>query len=506
MKDHCHLKNGGIMGKLITSNELTKIRKYFKKKKIGLCHGAFDILHNGHLEHFEVAKKNVDILIVSVTANQFVIKGPNQPYNDEINRAKFLLHIKNIDYVVIDQNLTAEGILDRLKPDFYIKGKDYKDKDITNNLSKEIKILKKNKGKLLITETKLLSSTKIINKIHNNLDSNVNNFIKKLAKLNTFDEIYKATEKLKMMSINIIGEPIIDKYISCEISGLTTKDPAISSVIKKTQSIPGGTIAITKMISKFVNKVKIFTYGNHKELKSFFKEYKNVKVINFDKSQKIQSKTRFINSNRYEKLLQVTNFKKNYFAKDKIVNITNFIKKINDNIIICDFGIGLFEKKILESLENNKSKKYLNVQSNSINLGYNLFTKYKNYNYLSLDVREWKLGFTNNENINLLNFIKKSKNKKNLSCSLTKGRDGSEFFVNNQKFTSPVFISKTVDTTGCGDAYFAITSLMIKAGLKPTLIPFVGNIYAGMHGQYLGNEVITDKVTFLKYVRGILKR
>ena len=336
------------MGKLITSNELTKIRKYFKKKIIGLCHGAFDILHNGHLEHFEVAKKNIDILIVSVTANQFVIKGPNQPYNDEIDRAKFLLHIKNIDYVVIDQNLTAEGVLDRLKPDFYIKGKDYKGKDITNNLSKEIKILKKNKGKLLITETKLLSSTRIINKIHNNLDSDIDNFIKKLARLNTFDEIYKATEKLKVMNINIIGEPIIDKYISCEISGLTTKDPAISSVIEKTQSIPGGTIAITKMISKFVNKVKIFTYGNHKELKSFFKEYKNVKVINFDKSQIIQSKTRFINSNRYEKLLQVTNFKKNYFAKDKIVNITNFIKKINDNIIICDFGIGLFEKKYLK--------------------------------------------------------------------------------------------------------------------------------------------------------------
>ena len=359
---------------------------------------------------------------------------------------------------------------------------------------------------MLITETKLLSSTRIINKIHNNLDSDIDNFIKKLARLNTFDEIYKATEKLKVMNINIIGEPIIDKYISCEISGLTTKDPAISSVIEKTQSIPGGTIAITKMISKFVNKVKIFTYGNHKELKSFFKEYKNVKVINFDKSQKIQSKTRFINSNRYEKLLQVTNFKKNYFAKDKIVNITNFIKKINDNIIICDFGIGLFEKKILESLENNKSKKYLNVQSNSINLGYNLFTKYKNYNYLSLDEREWKLGFSNNENMNLLNFIKKSKNKKNLSCSLTRGKNGSEFFLNNQKFTSPVFISKTVDTTGCGDAYFALTSLMIKAGLIPALVPFTGNVYAGMHSQHFGNEIITDKTTFLKYIKSILKR
>jgi rfaE bifunctional protein nucleotidyltransferase chain/domain len=494
------------MGKLILSYELGKIRKKLSKRIIGLCHGGFDILHNGHLEHFEEAKKNVDILIVSVTADKFVIKGPNQPYNNEVNRAKFLLHIKYIDYVVIDHCLTAEKILDKLKPDFYIKGKDYKNKDITNNLNKEIKILKNNKGKLLITETNLLSSTKIINKIHNNLSLDLDDFLKKLNNLNAFDEIYKATEKMKMMNINIIGEPIIDKYISCEISGITTKDPAISSVIENTKSIPGGTIAITKMISKFVNKVKFFTYGNHTEMKNFFKKYKNIKVVNFDKSQKIQSKTRFINSNRYEKLLQVTNFKKNYFAKDKIINIINLIKKINDNVIICDFGIGLFENKILASLENNKSKKYLNVQSNSINLGYNLFTKYKNYNYLSLDEREWKLGLGNTEEINLLNFIKKSKNNKNLGYSITKGKKGSEFFLNNQKFKSPVFISKTVDTTGCGDAYFALTSLMIKAGLKPALIPFVGNIYAGMHGQYFGNEVITDKITFLKYVRSILKR
>ena len=494
------------MGKLIPSSELNKIRKKFIKKKIGLCHGAFDLLHNGHLDHFEVAKKSVDILVVSVTADQFIIKGPNQPYNNEKNRAKFLLHIKDIDYVVIDQNLTAEKILDKLKPNFYMKGKDYKNKDITNNLSKELKILKKNKGKLIITETKLLSSTKIINNIHNNLDSKSNTYLKSLNKLKAFDEIYKATEKIKTMSINVLGEPILDEYIFCEMAGLTTKDPAISSIIKNSQSIPGGVIAIAKIISKFVKKVNIFIYGNNKEIISFFKGYKNIKIINLDKSQKIQSKTRYINANRYEKLLQVTNFKKNYFKKEKVSSIKNLIKKINDNIIICDFGLGLFEDEILEILEKNKSNKYLNVQSNSINLGYNLFTKYNNYDYISLDEREWKLGLRTTRDVKLIDFIKKSKNKKKLKCSLTKGKRGSEYFLNNQKYVSPVFITKTVDTTGCGDAYFAITSLMIKSGLKSALIPFVGNIYAGIHGQYFGNENITNKITFLKYIKSILNR
>jgi len=494
------------MAKLVSSVELNKIRKNLTNKKIGLCHGAFDVLHNGHLEHFEEAKKNIDVLVVSITADKFIIKGPNQPYNNEINRAKFLLHIKDIDYVYIDHNLTAEKILNKLKPDFYFKGKDYKQKDITNNLNKELKILKNNKGKMLITETKLLSSTKIINNIHSSLDPKIENFLRDLNKHNIFDEIYKATEKMKKMSINVLGEPIIDKYISCEMAGLTTKDPAISSVIENTKSIPGGVIAISKIISKFVNKVQVFTYGNNNQITNYFKKYKNIKVINFDKSQKIQSKTRYINSNRYEKLLQITNFKKNYFTEEKIKKISNLLKKLNNNVIICDFGLGLFEKEILKSLEKNKSNKYLNVQSNSINLGYNLFTKYNNYNYLSLDEREWKLGLGTTGNINLLNFIKKSKNQSNLSCSLTKGKKGSEYFINNKKFTSPVFITDTVDTTGCGDAYFALTSLMIKSGLNPEIVPFIGNIYAGMHGQYFGNEIITDKITFLKYVKSILKR
>ena len=85
------------MAKLVSSVELNKIRKNLTNKKIGLCHGAFDVLHNGHLEHFEEAKKNIDVLVVSITADKFIIKGPNQPYNNEINRAKFLLHIKDID-------------------------------------------------------------------------------------------------------------------------------------------------------------------------------------------------------------------------------------------------------------------------------------------------------------------------------------------------------------------------------------------------------------------------
>ena len=53
---HCLSKNGGTMAKLISISEIKKIRKNFKNKKIGLCHGAFDVIHNGHLSHFQEAR------------------------------------------------------------------------------------------------------------------------------------------------------------------------------------------------------------------------------------------------------------------------------------------------------------------------------------------------------------------------------------------------------------------------------------------------------------------
>ena len=484
---------------------LEKLKKSNLNLKLGLCHGAFDVLHNGHLNHFKKAKENVDALVVSITGDKFRIKGPAQPFNKEIDRAKFLENLKTIDYIFIDQSHTAEKVIKYLKPDVYFKGKDYRSQDITENLKKELKILKKNKGNFFITNTSLMSSTKIINNYYLKQDNKINLYFRELNKNNAFKKIYKATEKLKNKTFNIIGEPIIDRYVQCEISGLTTKDPAVSTIINKKEEIPGGVFAIARIVSKFAKKVNLYTYGRQTILKKIFSKYKNIKIINLDIRQDIQTKTRYINENRYEKLLQVTNFKKNKFHQNTKKNHNNLIRRINGNLIICDFGLGLFEKNILELIESLKIKKYLNVQTNSINMGHNFFTKYKNYTYLSLDEKEWILGLGGDKNLDLNNNSKLKKNTK-VSFSLTKGKRGSVYFYKNKKIDCPVFIEKTIDTTGCGDAFFAITSIMIDSNLEEDLVPFIGNVYAGMHSQFFGNKKIINKVSLLKHIKSILNR
>ncbi len=491
---------------LKNSKNLQSIRTLNKNKKIGLCHGVFDILHYGHLEHFNEAKKNCDILIVSVTSDKFVKKGPNQPYNSENKRAAIIQSLKMVDYVYINNTLTSIEVIKFLKPNFYFKGKDYLEKDFTNNLNKEIKALKKTKGKFLITKTKLMSSTRILNKnlVEWSKDQlKILNIIKERSSFKSIEKIFK---DISGQEITLIGEPIIDRYTYCEVSGKATKDPTLSLVKKDSYNFSGGVISIAQILSKFYKRINLITFGKIKNLKKLFTKFPNIKIISIS-NEKIQEKERFINEGRLQRLVQLANYKNIQFQnKEKIIiKMMKQIKSLNnENIIIADFGIGLFSKDIIKKLEKLQKKLYVNVQTNSLNMGLNLFTKYKRFKYMSLDLKEWQIGFqlqNSDERI-----IEKKASKLIGHKSITLGNNGSIYLDKKKKYYSPVFTKNVVDTTGCGDAYFAITSMLIsQKNISGYLVPFLGNVYAGMHSLHLGNSHITEKTTYLKYINSLTK-
>ena len=154
----------------------------------------------------------------------------------------------------------------------------------------------------------------------------------------------------------------------------------------------------------------------------------------------------------------------------------------------------IFLKNIL------KNNLYLNVQSNSNNYGFNLFDKYKKFSYLSINLKEFQLNFK--KKITSFNEIKNLIIKKRLSpMSVTLGHRGS-LFVNkkNKLFYCPNFYQNPTDTTGCGDAYFIMTSFLVNLGFDDEIVPFLGNIYAGLHSKNFGNSKVPDKKELLKAV------
>ena len=106
-------------------NLIQEIKSNNPSKSIGLCHGVFDVIHSGHIDHFQEASNLVDILVVSVTTDKYVNKGPGRPVNKIGDRIKTLAGVEYIDYVIESEFPSAIEIIKILKPNYYFKGKDY---------------------------------------------------------------------------------------------------------------------------------------------------------------------------------------------------------------------------------------------------------------------------------------------------------------------------------------------------------------------------------------------
>ena len=87
--------------------------------KTVLCHGVFDVVHPGHLEHFRQAKQHGDLLIVGIVADAYVRKGPGRPLFDENRRRDFLLALRIVDQVQIIDDAGAMPLLNNLRQDVY---------------------------------------------------------------------------------------------------------------------------------------------------------------------------------------------------------------------------------------------------------------------------------------------------------------------------------------------------------------------------------------------------
>ena len=90
-----------------------------------MCHGAFDLVHPGHLRHLMYAKSKADILVASLTADRHISKGQHRPFVPQELRAINLAALEMVDYVIIDENATPLENLALLQPDYFAKGYEY---------------------------------------------------------------------------------------------------------------------------------------------------------------------------------------------------------------------------------------------------------------------------------------------------------------------------------------------------------------------------------------------
>lgn len=141
-------------------------------KKVGLCHGGFDLLHPGHARHFASAKKKCDVLVVSVTSDRFVVvrKGEGRPVFPDKLRAYMIASLSVVDWVVITDFKLGVDVINALKPSMYIKGPDFIGKQ-TPGITAEREAIQAVKGIMVYTDDPKLSTTEIIEYIQQKIPS-----------------------------------------------------------------------------------------------------------------------------------------------------------------------------------------------------------------------------------------------------------------------------------------------------------------------------------------------
>ena len=499
--------------KILDFNKLALLKKKNPKLKIGLAHGVFDLFHFGHLKHLKVAKSKCDILVVSITGSRFIKKGPNRPYYNNDERIELLSSLDFVDYIYLSNEATAENIIKKIKPNIYFKGNEYKDKknDVSGKILDEIKTLKKNKGKIIFTNEKKLSSSNLLNNFFlrnkNQIDA-----IDKIKKKYDLTKIKKVFEKISKLNVLVVGDIIIDRYYFCESLGKSPKEDLISVKNNKFETYGGGIIATANHISNFVKKTTLLTtIGESESNKSFIKFInKNIKKHIYNvKGYKTIEKNRFLETASKRKLFQnLTNdfIRVNSNLEKKLLNFLDKNIKSFDLVLINDFGHGLLTKKIRKLIEKKSNYLALNCQTNSSNNGYNFITKYKRANFITLDEPEARLS-TQKRFADLKEISQILKKQINFNvCSITRGEKGCVVFEKKSKsiIHCPVLSEKVEDTLGAGDSFFAISSLFALIDKDPSLIGFIGNASGAIKVSYLGHRKYLDKVSLLSFIKSLM--
>lgn len=100
--------------------------------KVVFANGCFDLLHAGHIRYLQSAKGLGDVLILGINSDACVaaLKGSGRPLQPEEERAEVLASLDCVDYVLLFDALTVDGILEELKPDIHAKGTDYTEESV----------------------------------------------------------------------------------------------------------------------------------------------------------------------------------------------------------------------------------------------------------------------------------------------------------------------------------------------------------------------------------------
>lgn len=473
-----------------TVNEILKIAA---NKKIVFAHGKFNILHPGHLRLLKFAKDNGDFLVVS-------IDNSNQTLDllDAEVRLEAIQHSMFVDYAFILDTDVVEFIK-MLKPAIVVKGSEHEDKN-----NPEAAAVKTYGGKLIFSSGDMRFST--LSLLQNEFKALNLLSIKKpdaYLKRHEIDQhkINDILNKFTDLNVLVIGDTIMDEYITCEALGMSQEDPTIVVSPISSDIFLGGAGIVAAHAAGLGAKVDFFTILGNDNYANLIQDklakYNVSNHIYVDESRPTTLKQRFRANNKT--LLRVNHLKQHHIdieTQDKILEDIKKIIPTKNIIVFSDFSYGCLPQRLVDNiiqigLEHNimmAADSQSSSQTGDI-------SKFHNMTLITPTEREARLAVNDFES-GLIVLAEKLRQKANIkNVFITLGSEGVLIHADNNLSANDKWLTEQIealnlnpkDVAGAGDSLLIAASMAVAAGANILEGAYIGSMAAACQVGRLGN-------------------
>ena len=450
--------------------------------------GDFNILHPGHLRLLKFAKENGDHLSVGVNSDNISHKGINQSIRlESIQATSYVDEAFILDYDPFEY-------IKKFKPDIVVKGKEHE-----YNENKELDYITNYGGKLLFSSGEIsFSSIDLLKQEFLNVHYNVNHDSRYLSRQNLILNSLKNTiEKFKNLNVLVIGDTIIDEYITCEPLGMSQEDPTIVVTPLMNNKFIGGAAIVASHAKTLGANVKFISVTGNDENHHFVKdnlEKLNIETILYtDATRPTTLKQRFRAKDKT--LLRVNHLKQHGISKDIETMILSNLSEDIDLIIFSDFSYGVLTPNIINNISQFGKKNNIIMAADSQSSSQiGDISKFKNMTVVTPTEREIRLSLNDFES-GLVVLCEKLSKKSDAKYVLTTLEEEGVLIHNNnsnQLLTDNIKALGDIvkDVSGAGDSLLTSSAMALAVGANIWESTYLGSIAAAIQISRVGNTPI----------------
>lgn len=469
-------------------------------KKLVLVSGNFNVLHPGHLRLFRFAKEHGERLIVAVNSDQLAGVDAHLPENLRLEGIK--------SNSLVDEAFIANepigSIITRLQPDVVVKGKEHE-----FGFNEELNALNQYGGLLVFSSGEaIFSSIDLIRKEFQSFDSKTIGLPDVYLDRHKIhkNDLSAIVHRFPKLRVAVIGDLIIDEYITCDPLGMSQEDPTIVVTPIDSKRFIGGAGIVAAHAAGLGAEVNFFSVTGNDEARNYASS--NLDACNvvphllLDESRPTTLKQRF--RSKGKSLLRVSYLHETAISQqlqDKLFDaVSNVINQI-DLLVFSDFNYGCLPQSLVErisALAHEKSVFMAADSQSSSQLGD--IGRFKGMNLITPTEREARISTRNREAglVVLAEELRLIANAHNVLLKM--GQEGllihaSVTNMNDEWLTDRVHAlnSSPKDVAGAGDSLLITSALALASGANIWEAACLGSLAAAIQVGRVGNTPLNAK-------------